>query len=323
MSLPFSVSLDPQGNLYMQDGTIITLGSTTGHFVVRGVAGLPVTYSIDPSSNLPISTGFHGGSGQNVIVDPSPLGTLVPDGFFRPTEPNLWGATGGITMTFDPGTGGATIDDATGTVATLPSGSATTAPYGTFNSTTYGATTYNGGTAFTVPTTYEGGPTYPTQGAIVNAQGTTIQEGSYARTGWQTWESIDDPNWTITLDGTGAGVVNDGTDDVMTRAASAGQLYDPTSGGWESTTYGETTYNGGTFFYGGVVIQRSHPIAGYLFVTLALNANDEVTGVTGPFFDSSLPSNSATEVSVPIAYSDGLGTVTQIQLGPIIWRPNP
>ena len=56
---------------------------------------------------------------------------------------------------------------------------------------------------------------------------------------------------------------------------------------------------------------------------LTLNGSDEVAAVTGPFFASSLPANSATEVSVPIAYSDGAGNVTQIQLGPIIWRPAP
>lgn len=324
MTAPFAAYVAPDGNLYMQEGAVICLAGTTTHFTVGGGLGVPfspVAEPIGPAVAAGTGGAFYGGAGNNVQAPSPVLATIVPDGFFKPAGPDEWTA-GTLTMTFDPGTGAADIDDGVDVLASLPGGSATFAPYGTFSSTTYGETTYNGGTPFSIVADYEGGPVYPTRDCIVSASGSTAQEGRYARTGWQSWESLDDPAWTLTIDGTGAGVISDGTDDVLTRAADAGALYDP-AGTWEATTYGETTYGGGEFFYGGAALLATRPIAGYLFVTLELDANDEVTGVTGPFFAPSLPANSATEVSVPIAYSNGTGTVSQIQLGPIIWRPNP
>jgi hypothetical protein len=317
---PFSVFTDALGNLYMQAGTVIALNSTTTYFTV-GNQSLAIPFD-DATQKLIQSSqtagGFFGGAGNNVQADTAVLGTLVPAGLFVPAAPDSW-QSGTLTMDFDSGTGAAEISDGTDIVATASG--MTIAPSGTFTATTYGRTTYNSGTAFTVATTYEGGDPYPGRGFTLEADGSTVQEGVYNRTGWQTWESADDPDWTMTIDGTGAAVINDSTDDVLTRAADATLLYDPTSGGWESTAYGETTYGGGEFFYGQTALLRAYPIAGYLYVTLTINGSDEVTGVTGPFFAASLPANSSTAVSVPIAYSNGTGTVTQIQLGPITWRP--
>ena len=317
---PFSVFTDALGNLYMQAGTVVALNSTTAYFTV-GSQSLAIPFD-DPTLKLIQSSqsagGFFGGAGNNVAADTAVLGTLVPAGFFIPTAPDSW-ESGTLTMDFNSGTGAAEISDATNVVATASG--MTLAPSGTFTATTYGRTTYNGGVAFTVATSYEGGNLYPGRGCTLTAEGTTVQEGTYERTGWQSWESVDDPSWTLTIDGTGAAVINDGTDDVLTRAADATLLYDPTSGGWEATAYGETTYGSGEFFYGQTALLRSFPIAGYLYVTLTINGSDECTAVTGPFFAASMPANSSTAVSVPIAYSNGTGTVTQIQLGPITWRP--
>lgn len=325
MTGPFAVCLDSSGNLYMQEGTVIGLHGTTVYFTIGGV-GIGVAM-VDP--RLPFvqaseSAGaFYGASGVNVSADTLVLGTLVPDGFFQPVEPDVWTA-GPFNMIFDPGTGGAEIADDGGVVAELPAASSTVAPYGTFTATTYGETTYNGGTPFTIATAYEGAAdTYPKRGVLLTCDGTTVQVGNYSRTGWQSWESDDDPTWTLTIDGTGAAVINDGTDDVLTRPADALRLYDPSGSDWESTAYGETTYGSGDPFVAQTIQTRAFPVAGYLYVTLTLNGSDEVTAVDGPFFAASLPSNSATVVSVPIAYSDGAGSVTQIQLGPIIWRPAP
>ena len=317
---PFSVFTDAFGNLYMQAGTVVALNSTTAYFTV-GSQSLAIPFdNIDQKliQSSQSAGGFFGGAGNNVSADTAILGTLVPSGFFTPTVPDAW-SSGLLSMTFDSGTGDAEITDDTDIVATASG--MTLAPSGTFSSTTYGATTYNAGTPWTMDVSYEGGDLWPARGFTLTAEGSTVQEGVYARTGWQTWESVDDPSWTMTIDGTGAAVINDGTDDVLERAADAALLYDPTSGGWESTAYGETTYGSGSFFYGQTALLRAYPLAGYLYVTLTINGSDECTGVTGPFFASSLPANSATAVSVPIAYSDGVGTVTQIQLGPITWRP--
>jgi hypothetical protein len=319
---PFSTAVDEFGNLYMQGGVVIGLHGTTVYFLTGGSTNAvavqdPTMALMDASRGL---GGFYGGSGANVAATSAVLGTLVPDGFFKPLEPDVW-TSGGFTMTFDPGTGNADIEDDTNVVATMAA-TTTVAPYGTFNATTYGRTTYNGGTAFSISTTYEGNAdTWPARPAVLVCDDTTVQLGSYSRTGWQAWESDDDLNWTITIDGTGAGLINDGTDDVLERAADADRIYDPTGNAWVSTAYGATTYGSGETFYAQIYQTRAFPIAGLLYVTLTLDGSDEVTAVTGPFFASSLPANSSTSVSVPIAYSDGAGNVTQIQLGPITWRP--
>lgn len=316
---PFSVFTDAFGNLYMQEGTVIALNSTTAYFTV-GSQSLAIPFDNIDQNLIQTSQsagGFFGGAGNNLAADTAVLGTLVPSGFFTPTVPDEW-SSGPLSLVFDTGTGDAEVSDGTDIVAT---GNFTIVPEGTFTATTYGEDTYNAGNPFTFDTTYEGGDQWPTRGFTLTAEGSTVQEGVYARTGWQTWESVDDPAWTMTIDGSGAAVINDGTDDVLTRAADATLIYDPTSGGWESTAYGETTYGSGSFFYGQTALLRAYPLAGYLYVTLDIDANDECTGVTGPFFGASLPANSSTEVSVPIAYSDGTGSVTQIQLGPITWRP--
>jgi hypothetical protein len=319
---PFSAAVDEFGNLYMQEGIVIALNSTTAYFTTGGSTNAVALQ--DPTLALMTASrglgGFYGGSGTNVKAASAVLGTLVPDGFFKPLEPDVW-TSGGLTMTFDPGTGNAEIEDDTDVVATMAAVT-TIAPYGTFNATTYGEDTYNAGTPFTIATTYEGSAdTWPARPAVLVCDDTTVQVGNYTRTGWQAWESDDDPNWTITIDGTGAGIINDGTDDVLERAADADRIYDVTGAAWVSTAYGATTYGGGETFYAQIYETRAYSVAGYLYVTLTINGSDECTGVTGPFFAASLPANSSTAVSVPIAYSNGTGTVTQIQLGPITWRP--
>lgn len=319
---PFSAAVDEFGNLYMQGGIVIALNGTTAYFTTGGSTNAVALQ--DPTLALMNASrglgGFHGGSGTNVKATSTVLGTLVPDGFFKPSEPDVW-TSGGFTMTFDPGTGDADIEDDTDVVATMAA-TTTVAPYGTFNATAYGETTYNGGTAFAITTTYEGSAdTWPKRPAELVCDDTTVQVGAYTRTGWQTWESDVDPDWTITIDGTGAGVINDSLDDVLERAADPDRIYDVTGAAWISTAYGATTYGSGNTFYAQIYEGRAYPVAGYLYVTLTINGSDECTGVTGPFFAASLPANSATAVSVPIAYSNGTGTVTQIQLGPITWRP--
>ena len=320
---PFSAAVDEFGNLYMQEGIVIALNGTTTYFTTGGSTNAVALQ--DPTLALMTASrglgGFYGGSGANVAMDNAILGTLVPDGFFKPSLPDEW-TTGPLAMVFDPGTGGATISDDTDIIADLPAASATIAPYGTFSSTVYGETTYNGGVPFALDAYYEGSAdTWPKRPAVLVCDDTTVQVGAYTRTGWQSWESDVDPAWTITIDGTGAGEIDDGTNVVLDRAADADRIYDVTGAAWISTAYGATTYGSGNTFYAQIYEGRAYPVAGYLYVILAINGSDECTGVTGPFFAASLPANSATAVSVPIAYSNGAGTVTQIQLGPITWRP--
>ena len=113
-------------------------------------------------------------------------------------------------------------------------------PAGTYTATAHGEDEYNASAAFTVDVAYEGAADFfPLRtAAVVWTDAATATGGLWARTGWSTWAS---GGWTLTLDGTGAGEIHDGTDVVAERTADASRLYDPT-GQWASTSYGATTY---------------------------------------------------------------------------------
>jgi len=192
---------------------------------------------------------------------------------------------------------------------------------GTLTATAYGETTYNGGSGFTLDIDAESDmPAWPNAAVDVAPYSGTAQAGSYAPTGWQGWQSVDDPDWILTLDGTGAGELSDGTDVVATRAADATKLYDP-GGVWVATAYGETTYNGGDEWAGDVNRLLATPMEGFLYVELTLNGSNEVTAVDGPFFAASVPANSSTLAVFIIAESDGAGEITQVWEGSINWVP--
>jgi hypothetical protein len=428
MSAPFSCYIDPDGNVWMNPGDVIAFHSTTTTFRIGGSGGQAVIPLLAGDPFIVAQAGgaaYQGGNGTNIEIESSPLGTLVPWGRFRPTGENAWTCEGNadLTVEWDAGDGSAELHDGTDVVATLGAGSPIPRA-GTFTATTYGETTYNGGSPWTVDLDYEGAADpFPPRPAVLSwGDGSTAQAGIWNRTGWQTWESADDPTWTITIDGTGAGVVSDGTDDIATRAADPDKLYDP-GGTWEATadgrtgygdpvdvttgtpsagtlptqayelvataagietwvgvddatvfieldtatgdallkdgtdtvaerlagsttdpdgtytatSYGEETYNAaaaftvtvatasvGQDFQGEARLARGVPASGVLYVELTIDSGtDEVTGVAGPYWDSAIPANTATEVYVPILASNGSGLVTPRQVGPIYWRPNP
>lgn len=277
----------------------------------------------------------------------------------------------------------------------------------------YGEATYNGSAPFTADLAFEGD--FTGQAAELTWTSGTAQGDTYAWTGWQTWEAS---GWTVTIDGSGAGELSDGTDVVATRAANANLLYSP-AGAWLATSYGITTYgdsesvtsgttSGGTLpeqdwvflstagaidtyvgttdsskyieldtgtgdailydggasvcerlagstsdidgayaatSYGELTYNASssftYTIAtasapqsfggsaadlpkttqdGYSFVKLDLDGSNEVTAASGPFRDTAMPANSASEVYVPIA-KVASGSIQQIASGMIQWQP--
>lgn len=259
---------------------------------------------------------FLGGSGRNVKAE-STGGTSVPVGYFAPTVDNVWDGTlfPGARIIYDDGDGSGVITDGVDDIATAAASSFTIAPVGTFNSTSYGATNYNGGVAFTVTTEWEGGGTIP--GCAMNPAGGTITPDTFTAATTQLYNSDTLTGWTVVVNNDGTAAINDGTDDVVTRAD--GLAYDP-AGTYTSTPYGAATYGeDGAAFTVYVQGLSAVPVEGWVFVQITEATPGVIDSVAGPFFATAVPSNSGLDYYVPIAYSDGAGNLTQFQEGPIQW----
>ncbi|MCH9834520.1 hypothetical protein K0U83_02610 [bacterium] len=320
MSDQFQTWLDVEGNLYMQGGTLIAIPNhatdPTEVYTLSEVGALNIADTPAPFRIVPQLGGqaFVGGSGRNVITAGTVSGTNAPVGYFRQLSELEWADQYGSVITFDPSDGSAVMEDSTDTIATMPAGAATTAPYGTFTATTYGEDTYNGGSGFTLASSYEGRTEWPS--LTIEVDGGTAQTGVYSSTGWGAWWSDDDNDWTVTVATDGSAEISDNTDVVATRATGADGIGD---GVYISTAYGETTYNSGDpFAMIATFVSVSAPIAGFLYVTVNLTTGNP-SSLSGPSFASAMPANSGTAKHVPVAYSDG-STVYQIQRGPIFWK---
>jgi hypothetical protein len=247
MSAPFTCFADEDGNVWMQPGDVIAIHASTVTFKIGGNGGQTML-PLRADDIFVIAQGggaaFQGGNGTNLEIAGSPLGTMVPWGRFRATGEDAWTCEGNaaLTVTWDPGDGSAELSDDTDVVATLGAGSPVPRT-GTFTATAYGEATYNGSAPWTVDLTYEGSldPFPPRPAVLTWSDGSAAQGGLWIRTGWQSWVSADDPSWTISIDGTGLGTVNDGSDDIATRAADMTRLYDP-GGTWLPTPAGIAGY---------------------------------------------------------------------------------
>lgn len=308
----FLCNMDERGNIYVNPGSVIdATQSTTAFYLAGGNVAQDETgmggYRIPTIYNsVPV-----GGSGFSVNSSGTLSGTLSPVGKFIKIKQYEWRDQYGNSMVYD-GSLVATIADATNTIATF-STSGTTAPIGTFTLTTYGRDTYNGGSAGTLTTTYEGGGS-ATQVSVSKDFG-SAQSGIYSSTSWESWTSDDDPDFVINLLSDGTAEIQDATDVLAIR--SAGSTTDP-SGIYVATTYGETTYNDSSTFSMFVSFSPAFPITGYAYIELVLSSGS-ITSVKGPFFASSLPTNSSTREIVPICYSNGTSLV-QIQRGAVYFR---
>lgn len=322
----FEVTIDKLGNIFCRPGTVIDLGaSPTEYFQIESdleddniiggqVQRMPDQYQLR----------FKRGSGQSVATAGSVTGTFAPTGYFRRIGKFTWISDYGHRIQFNSATGDADMldfDEAETVIATFSDPTATLAPVGTFTATTAGEDTYNGGSAFTLTSSYEGRAEDVVANVLVEGTiapfGTFTQiiDGQYSFANGS-WEADNDNNWTITIDSAGDAEISDGTDIVATR--EDGELLDP-SGTYSSTTYGSETYNGDAGFYFTVGIELVPPTLGYVYAKLTLSSG-RIASADGVFFATSMPSNSSTEQYVPIAYSDGAGKVVQIQQGPIFWK---
>lgn len=313
----FQVWIDRLGNIYCVPGYAIDLGaSTTAYFdcgVLFGQSGFDGDERFMPIANV---ERFMGGSGKNMALTGTLSGTNAPLGYFRQTTLASWQSEYGHKIDFDDGANTADLLDTDGTtvIATF-SASSTIAPIGSFSSTATGATIYNGGTSFTLTSSYEGTAAFEDAEVVVSDG--TAQDGTYTFS-TDRWVSSVDPNFEV-VDTVGDGTfrIYDGTDYVADRIAG-GPALDPT-GSYVATSYGESTYNGGDPFNVEVALGYPMPIAGYVYVELTLSSG-RITAGGAPKFAATLPANSSTLEVVPIAYSDGAGKVIQIQQGPILWK---
>lgn len=301
----FDVIIDGNGNFIVTPGTVVNLTAATTTTVrlsatlLSGIGNGPALRTVDQGAPF-----FVGGSGESMRAVGTLSGTAAPVGYFLRTADQVWIDNFGNNL---KGFGtSANIEDDTNIIATFAS-SYTLAPVGTFNSTTYGATNYNGGTAFTLTTSWEGGATAST--ALVEVFSGTAQAGTYTEATFSTWTNS---TWTIN---SSTGQISDGTD-VVASATSIGR--DPTNI-YDSTTYGANTYNLGLPFTMSVRFLGRMPKVGYVYVEIVL-ASGAFSTARGPFFATALPANSATLEVVPIAYSDGSGIITQFVNGAILFR---
>lgn len=303
----FDVTIDNQGNFLVAPGTVVdlTAGTSTtvrlGETLLSNIGNGPLLRSVQPGASF-----FVGGNGENMAVTGTLTGTAAPIGYFGRTGTETWRDNFGNEIIGDESANTATIEDGTDVIATFAA-TYTTAPIGTFSSTTYGEDTYNGGTPFTIDATYEYGA--PASVALVEVFTGTAQVGDYTETGFSTWTNA---GWTID---SSVGEIDDGTDVVAESGLSD---RDPT-GAYASTTYGADTYNAGANFMMNVRFLGRFPIAGYVYIEIIL-ASGAFSTARGPYFATSLPANSATLEVVPIAYSDGGGIITQFVNGAILYR---
>jgi len=303
----FDVAIDNQGNFLVAPGTVVDLTAATSTAIQLGAAILlnigngPRLRTINNNDFF-----FVGGSGESMQSTGTLSGTAAPIGYFQRTGTETWVDNFGNTIVGDDAGNTAELKIGSDVIATY-STAYTIAPVGTFSSTTFGKDTYNGGTAFTLTTSYEGSANTST--ALVTIFTGTAQDGTYTEATFDTWTNS---GWTI--DST-TGEIDDGVD-VVASATPYGR--DPTNN-YESTAYGETTYNDGAAFIMQVSLLGRMPKEGYVYVEIVLAAGLFSTA-RGPYFATSLPANSSTLEVVPIAYSDGGGIITQFVNGAILYR---
>lgn len=209
------------GDLNVANGTVIQ--PKTGVVVEVGTAGeFSGTVAADdlPGMTAVRSAGgstFTGGSARNLAC----TGLTALAGWFTPTIPNTF-RLGIFTLTVT-GSSAASISDGTDVVATLTTGG--TAPVGTYNSTTYGAATYNATASFALTMAAEEGAPGAIPDVRVSISSGTAQGGIYTATDAANYESAVDADWTLFLDPSGEAELRYQGTAVATRASGIG--HDP------------------------------------------------------------------------------------------------
>lgn len=313
----FSVYQDSDGNLVMLAGYLLALRAGVQIFV--GDSTLNRSFEVIQGSRGPSRTPlpsslFIGGSGRNLSLTAE--SSTFPAGFYLPEQTNEFGFLfNGDFRIIMAGDGSGTITDGTNVVASAPAATFTIVPEGVFTATSYGRTTYNGGTAFDITTTWEGGADQP--GCALTTSAGTLTEQHFTATAPEDYTGDTDASFTITINGDGSADIDDGTNILASRIAG-GLLYDP-AGTYPATSYGKTTYNSGDDFSALVERDVANPVEGWAYVIVTESSSGVPSTVDGPYFETALPANADPIFYVPIAYSDGLNGIRQVQEGAILW----
>lgn len=346
----FTCWLDKQGDLFVQDGTV--LQARTGVVILVGSGGDFSETSINRSNDelVPATQALGatlvGGSGRNLHatgLPPRTSGAPVPTGWWRPTVPGQW-TNGTFTLTVN-GPSDAKISDGTDVIALLTTGG--TAPMGDYDSTTYGTDTYGEIVAlvpqpFTLPVTAEeGGILGEIPGAVVEISGGAAEDANqfYVALDATSYEGATDPDWTIAVLGDGSAELRYQGDVMAIR--EAGLAYDP-AGVFTATELGVTEFppvieelpddpdsdppedpeepedpDEVLPWTATVEVQRRAPRIGKAYIQV-VEVDGVVTAVNGPFFATALPANFGETYHVPLATCDGFD-VEQHHTGLLYW----
>ena len=318
MTSGFQVFSDPFGNLWCADGYVAQLKNGVRLPVGSGAEFSGVLADargvFTPASATSSGT-FVGGSGRGLVstgIVPTGSGPAVPVGLWRPARPNVY-VLGKFTLTVT-GPSAATISDGTNTVAGLSAGG--TAPVGAFLSTSYGQTTYNGGTVFTLTFVVEQGAPGTIQTYAASVSDGSGYAGIFSAVTAVTWVGATDSNWTIVVNSDGtADLIHSGT--ILASRSAAGNC--DASGVYEANAAGMTAYNSGAAWRAYLQVVPVAPRSGFVYVKVSETAG-VLTSVSGPFLATALPANTSTDFYVPVALSDGLGGLLQIHTGLLIWQ---
>jgi len=314
----FQAFSDSNGNLWIADGWVSQLRSGIRLAAGSGQAFPPLLIAQEGSrfvAAAPAHGGtFVGGSGRNLVttgLTPTVSGPTVPVGIWQPQRPNVW--TLGIFTLTKTGSSTANISDGTNTVASQTSGSA---PVGSFASTSYGQTTYNGGGAFTITSVAEQGAPGTIPGCVCTVSAGTAQEGNYTPSSAIASASASDASWTVLVNADGTADLSHSGTIVASRAAGSPCEM---AGVYEANSTGMATFNSSLPWRAFFQVVPAVVRAGFAYITLTETAG-VLSAVSGPDFSTALPADSSTVFHVPVAQSDGLGGLLQIHTGLLIWQ---
>lgn len=346
----FTCWRDKQGDLYVQDGTVMQ--PRTGAVILVGSGDdFSETSAIRSNDELVPATQALGatpvgGSGRNIHstgLPPRSSGAPVPTGWWRPTVPDSW-TTGIFTLTVT-GPSAATISDGTDIVAILTTGG--DAPAGDYASTTYGTDHYGEivslvATPFTlVVTAEEGGLTGTIPSCVAEISGGAAEDANqyYVAVDAVTYEGFTEPDWTIAVNPDGSAELRYLGDVMAVR--EAGLAYEP-GGSFTATELGMTTFppvipeveedpdadppedpeeeedpEEPDPWTATVEVQRRAPRIGKVYIAVTETAG-VLTAVSKPMLATVLPANTGETFHVPLATCDGYD-VEQHHTGLLYW----
>jgi hypothetical protein len=314
MTAQFQISSDPFGNLLAVGGWIIqtktgTALSVGGSSLIEGDQQEAAQGNLWPATQRR-GTRFIGGSGRNLVASGTVTSTLVPTGFYVPQFTGIY-SNANTPFLLTLGTGQYEIADSTDIIATLAGAS----PIGSYSSTAYGQTTYNGGAAFSIVVAAESATPNDLPDADVSISAGTAQDGVFSATSETVWTSDASADWTVEIASDGTAQLLYLGDAMAERAA--GPTNDP-SGLYEANADGKTDFNGGEPWRAFVTLARVVPQAGWVYLEIE-DTDGTLTAATGPHFAATLPTPSDPLYSFPIAYCDGANAPEQVHSGTVLW----